>query len=54
MKYEAPRISDLGSIAEHTFANAGGGVTAGGSGMVPPKDTAVCKLDRFGEYSCGS
>jgi hypothetical protein len=54
MKYEAPSIKDLGSIAEHTFAHAGGTVQAGGSGKTPPKDRNECGLDKFDEYSCGS
>ena len=55
MKYEAPRVKDLGSIAEHTFTNAGGGTYTGpgNSQAVPPKDSTECHLDNFGEWSCG-
>lgn len=46
MRYEAPTITDLGSIAEHTFTRCGG------SG--PPKDLD-CQFakDKFGEASSG-
>lgn len=55
MKYEAPQITDLGSIAEHTFTNNGGGTYTGpgNSQASPPKDTDdTCKLDKFAELSC--
>jgi hypothetical protein len=44
MTYETPRITDFGSIAQHTFIAPGGHT----------KDHIVCELDpMFGEYSCG-
>jgi hypothetical protein len=44
MKYETPRITDFGSIGQHTFTTPGG----------HSKDHIVCPLDpMFGEYSCG-
>jgi hypothetical protein len=44
MKYETPRITDFGSIGQHTFVTPGQG----------HKDHIVCPLDpMFGEYSCG-
>jgi len=44
VKYETPRVSDFGSIGQHTFITPGG----------HSKDWQVCELDpMFGEYSCG-
>lgn len=56
MIYERPVVIDHGSIADHTFTNAGGGTSDGScSGVAtPPKDMNECKLDCFGEYSCPS
>ena len=41
VKYEAPEISDFGSIAEHTFDNPGQG----------DKSATVLTTDKYGEYS---
>lgn len=57
MNYEQPVIIDHGSIADHTFTNAGGGSNDPEQcqgAATPPKDTRTCKLDCFGEYSCPS
>lgn len=52
-RYEVPVLIEYGSIADCTLGNAGG--CTGGetpSGNCPPKDTNVCHLDKFAEYSC--
>lgn len=49
MVYETPRVTDLGSIQRHTFTNTGQVPGVGPS----HKDTNVCTLDKFSEYSCG-
>jgi hypothetical protein len=57
MKYSAPSIKDLGSIAEHTFGEGDTNPNnpAVRMGLGPSsKDHRVCKLDDFGEYSCPS
>lgn len=41
-KYEAPRIEDFGSIADHTFDNPGKGDKS--------SDTTF-ETDKFGEFS---
>jgi hypothetical protein len=51
MDYVKASIVDHGSIARHTFSNAGkAGLYPGQAD--PPKDTNACKYDCFGEYSC--
>jgi hypothetical protein len=55
MEYARAVIVDHGSIARHTFTNAGGGSndpTQCQGVATPPKDTNACKYDCFGEYSC--
>jgi hypothetical protein len=53
MIYEAPKLIEHGSIAQHTFTNAGGGEATWCNGVaVPPKDTQECHLDCFSEWSC--
>ena len=39
--YEAPKVIDHGSIADHTFDNPGAG----------DKSAVVMATDKFGEYS---
>ena len=39
--YEAPKVIDYGSIADHTFDNPGAG----------DKSATVMATDKFGEYS---
>jgi hypothetical protein len=46
MRYEKPIISDLGSIADHTF----GGTNPGG--QTPPKDETLCTKDMHMDESC--
>jgi hypothetical protein len=46
--YEKPVITDLGSIADHTF----GGANPGGN--TPRKDTRLCEKDNMGDESCPS
>ena len=41
MEYEKPTITDLGSIAEHTFDNPGKG----------DKSATPMETDKFGEFS---
>jgi hypothetical protein len=41
MTYEAPKIEDLGSIADHTFDNPGKG----------DKSPTPMEEDKFGEFS---
>jgi len=49
MKYEAPAITDLGSIARNTFTNTGQVPGVGPQG----KDKNGCAtLDKFNEPSC--
>jgi hypothetical protein len=44
MRYESPRITDFGSIAQHTF------ITSSGK---PKGGAESCELDpMFGEHSC--
>jgi hypothetical protein len=50
MTYEAPRVIDYGSIAEHTFTRCEG---ATGSDT-PPKDFMICDHDNHGECSCAN
>lgn len=47
IKYEAPRVADLGSIAEHTFYRC----PAGNAGASMPKNPENMELDKFGECS---
>lgn len=42
IEYEAPRIEDLGSIADHTFDNPGKG---------DKSDNTWYETDKWGEYS---
>lgn len=60
MKFQNPKVTDLGSIADHTFTNAGAGDWGSGPGTcppqarpasTPPKSQEVLELDCFGEYS---
>jgi hypothetical protein len=46
MRYEAPTVVDLGSIADHTFTHTNP------RGKPVHKDHNVCETDKFGEYSC--
>lgn len=48
MIYERPVITDLGSIADHTFGGANPG------GHTPPKDHILCTKDMMGDESCPS
>ena len=48
MRYVTPGIIDYGSIADHTFTNAGGTCT---TGTVPPKNVQPRCRDNFCEYS---
>jgi len=55
MTYEAPKLIEHGSIAQHTFTNASGDPVApvGCNGVAtPPKDSRQCGLDCFSEWSC--
>jgi hypothetical protein len=55
MQYEAPKITDYGSIVENTFTNAGGGSNNPDrcqGNANPPKDKTPCSLDCFSEWSC--
>lgn len=56
IEFKAPRITDHGTIAEHTFTIAGGGTSDGScqGRAMPSKDGRTCDLDCFGEYSCPS
>lgn len=48
-------ITDYGSIADHTFTNAGGGTADPDlcrGNANPPKDRIPCALDCFSEWSC--
>jgi hypothetical protein len=47
--YEAPKVVDYGSIAEHTFTNAGGLVPGVGPKGKNPNPLLV--QDKFGEPS---
>ncbi|MBI4260079.1 MAG: hypothetical protein HY658_05890 [Actinobacteria bacterium] len=50
MVYQAPAITDFGSIARHTFTNTGEVPGVGPQG----KDPHGCATtDKFGEPSCG-
>ena len=49
MRYEAPKVVDYGSIAEHTFTRCPGG----DPNADIPKDFMVCEHDKHGECSCG-
>jgi len=49
MRYEAPKVVDYGSIAEHTFTRCPGG----DPNADMPKDFMVCEHDKHGECSCG-
>jgi hypothetical protein len=48
--YEKPSITDLGSIAEHTFTRCATGDPVPGA---PPKDFQDFPLDKHGECSSG-
>ena len=48
--YEKPSITDLGSIAEHTFYRCG---EAGNPESPKPKDFRVFPVDKHGECSSG-
>lgn len=48
MKYEAPAVTDFGSITAHTF------IHVNSQGHTVHKDHTVCESDKFGEFSCGS
>ena len=56
MTYESPKLIEHGSIAHHTFTNSHGGEPVFGDGCsgvgTPAKDTQVCHLDCFSEWSC--
>jgi hypothetical protein len=49
VRYEKPKVTDYGSIAEHTFTRCD--TATGGSGA-PPKDYIICGHDNHGECSC--
>ena len=51
--YETPRLAEYGSIADRTLGRAGG-CTGDAKDGCPPKDSTVCHLDTFAEWSCAS
>jgi hypothetical protein len=51
MTFEVPKITDLGSIAQHTFTNTG---TVPGSGPTGKDKNGAPTLDKFDEPSAGA
>lgn len=51
MNYEAPAITDHGSIADHTFYRCESSTS--GDNWAPPKDWRDFPTDKFGECSSG-
>jgi hypothetical protein len=49
VRYEKPKVTDFGSIAEHTFTRCD---TAEDRPGAPPKDFVTCAHDNHGECSC--
>lgn len=50
MNYEAPKVTDHGSIADHTFFRCESGDP---TDWAPPKDFRDFPTDKFGECSSG-